>query len=302
LCSIALGAALAGGGAAAAPAGSDGTARLCGRGLVDSVVRGRHVCRPAADLHVVSGIVPHANRTGGTFISSVEVANVGRRAAANVVVTIEVGGELVFAPAPADSCERGTARYVCRLGTLRPGVRISLDFRTRVTAVGLLALRARAASPSRDARTRDNVATATARVTEPDSVHGRGVRPTAGGGPRPPVTIEVDAISGPDGDDPAGTFWTRYPGLELRGRVACLTVAGNRASVGGVVEETSSPTTNPAGSTVHLGITDNGAPGAGRDLEVTYLQMQDASSCPVPLQDTPEIQLIDGDFVVHDES
>jgi hypothetical protein len=30
--------------------------------------------------------------------------------------------------------------------------------------------------------------------------------------------------------------------------------------------------------------------------------MQDASSCPVPLQDTPEITLIDGDFVVNDES
>jgi len=115
------------------------------------------------------------------------------------------------------------------------------------------------------------------------------------------VTIEVDAISGPDGDDAAGTFWTKYPSLELRGRVACLTVSGNHASVGGIVEETSSPATNPVGSAVHLGITDNGSPGAGRDLEVTYLVSRDPSSCPVPLQDFPEITLIDGDFAVHDE-
>jgi hypothetical protein len=73
----------------------------------------------------------------------------------------------------------------------------------------------------------------------------------------------------PDGDDATGTFWTKYPALELRGHVVCLGVSGNRASVGAVVDETSSPATNPVGSNVHLGITDNGAPGAGRDLEVT---------------------------------
>ena len=258
--------------------------------------------RPAADLHVTAAVVPTANRLGGTFISGAEIRNVGRRAAVGVVVTVEVAGELVFAPEPAASCERGAANYVCRLGTLRPGARVSLDFRTRATALGVLVLRARATSRTRDARPRDNAARASARVTEPDSVRGTGVRPTAGGGPRPPVTIQVDAISGPAGDDAAGTFWTKYPaGFELRGRVVCLTVNGRRASVGGVVEETTLPMTNPVGSTVHLGITDNGPPEAGPDLEVTYLQMQDASSCPVPLQDFPEIPLISGDFTVQDE-
>ena len=258
--------------------------------------------RPASNLHLTAGIVPKANRVEGTFISGVEVTNVGRRAATGVVVTVEVGGELVFAPEPAASCEHTAARYVCRLGTVRPGARVSLDFRTRVTSLGTLTLRARATSRSRDARPRDNVAHASARVTQPDSVEGTGVRPTAGGGPRPPVTIQVSAVSDPEGDDAAGTFWTRYPaGFELRGRVVYLTVNGSRASVSGVVAETTLPATNPVGSTVHLGITDNGPPGAGPDLEVTYLQMQDAGSCPVPLQDFPEIPLTSGDFTVHDE-
>jgi hypothetical protein len=299
---LALGVALAAGWAVDAPLGSAGAAKRCRIGFVDTVVRGRHVCRPAADLRLTPGVVPRANRVGGAFLSGVEVVNVGRRPAARVVVTLEVGGELLFAPEPAASCEHAGERFVCRLGTLRPGARVSLIFRTRAKALGTLTLRARATSSSRDARPADNVAAASGRVTEPDFVRGRGVRPTAGGGPRPPVTIEVDAISGPDGDDPSGTFWTKYPGLELRGHVVCLNVSGNRASVGAVVDETSSPATNPVGSNVHLGITDNGAPGAGRDLEVTYLQREDASSCPVPLQDTPEITLIEGDFVVHDES
>jgi Domain of unknown function DUF11 len=298
---LALGVTLAAAGAANAPADSDDAAKRCGRGFVDNVVRGRHVCRAAPDLKVTGGILPHANRVGGTFISHAEITNVGRRAASGIVVTMQVGGELVFAPEPAASCAHDGARYVCRIGTLRPGAEVFLDFRTRVTALGTLSLRAQATSASRDARPANNVVTGSARVTEPDSVRGRGVRPTAGGGPRPPVTIEVDAISGPGGDDPEGTFWTKYPSFELRGRVACLGVSGNRASVGGIVEETTSPATNPVGSNVHFGITDNGSPGAGRDLEVTYLLMQDPSSCPVPLQDFPEITLIEGDFAVRDE-
>src|SRR5919197_2016516 len=213
---LALAAPLAAGVAAGAPADPVNPAKPCGRNL-------------CSDLRVTAVIVPRANRVGGAFISGVEVVNVGRRAASQVVVTVEVGGELLFAPEPAASCAHGAGRYVCRLGTVRPGVRTPLDFRTRVSALGLLVLRARATSRSRDAHRANNIATASAQVTEPDSVRGRGVRPTAGGGPRPPVTIEVDAISGPAGDDPAGTFWTKYPGgLELRGHVVCVNVSGNR--------------------------------------------------------------------------
>lgn len=297
-------AALAAGVAGGAAARSDEAAKRCRAGFVDTVVRARHVCRAAADLRVGVAGSPEANRVGGTFTFTVTVANAGRRSAPSVVLTADIPGQLVSASPTTGACDTTSAppRSRCQIGTLAPGVRVTVSFVIRGTAVGALRASVRASSRARDARPKDNSAAATRRVTEPDSVRGSGVRPTAGGGPRPPVTIEVDAISGPHGDDPTGTFWTKYPSLELRGRVVCLTVSGNRASAGGIVEQTSSPATNPVGSTVHLGITDNGEPGAGRDLEVTYLQMQAAEICPVPLQETPEILLIDGNFVVHDET
>jgi hypothetical protein len=295
---------LAAGGAGGAAARSDHGAKRCGAGFIDTVVRGRHICRAAADLRVAVAGSPEANRVGGSFTFTVTVANAGRRSAPRVVLTADVPGELVSASPTTGTCDTTSTapRSTCQVGALAPSARVTVSFVVRGTAVGPLRASVRASSPVRDVRPKDNAAAATRRVTEPDSVRGRGVRPTAGGGPRPPVTIEVDAISGPHGDDPTGTFWTKYPSLELRGRVVCLTVSGNRASVGGIVEETSSPATNPVGSAVHLGITDNGEPGAGRDLEVTYLQMQAGTICPVPLQETPEIQLIDGNFVVHDEA
>src|SRR6266545_3974931 len=255
-------AALAVGGAGGAAARSDDAAKRCRAGFIDTVVRARHVCRAAADLRVGVAGSPEANRVGGAFTFAVTVSNAGRRSAPRVVLTADISGQLVSASPTTGACDTTSAapRSTCQIGTLAPGGRVSVSF----------------------------------------VIRGTGVRPTAGGGPRPPVTIEVDAISGPHGDDPTGTFWTKYPSFELRGRVVCLTISGNRASVGGIVEQTSSSATNPVGSTVHLGITDNGEPGAGRDLEVTYLQMQAAEICPVPLQETPEILLIDGNFVVHD--
>jgi hypothetical protein len=107
-----------------------------------------------------------------------------------------------------------------------------------------------------------------------------------------------------------GTFLTRYPvgawfqsGLEVRGEVVCLTVAGNRASVGGVVQE-SNDGRWPAGTGVWLAITDNGQPGAGRDTQLTYMGSEvNPRICTIPVQQNefPEAVLADGDFVVHDE-
>jgi Domain of unknown function DUF11 len=291
-------------GAAAAPPslGPEGASKRCAGGFAHVVVRGRHVCRPAADLRVTVESSPDANRVGGTFTYVITVANAGRRRATAVVLTAAAAADKLSV-SPADSCdaEGGSLRAACRLGTMPPGARTTATLAVRATTVGPLRLSVRVSSPSRDVRLKDNSATRTTRVTDPDFVRGRGSRPTAGGGPRPPVTIEVDAISGPRGDDATGTFWTKYPTLELRGRVVCLMVNGNRASVGGIVEQTNFPNDNPVGSTVHFGFTDNGEPGSGRDTEVTYLKMQDATICPVPLQEIPEILLIEGNFTVHDE-
>jgi hypothetical protein len=168
----------------------------------------------------------------------------------------------------------------------------------RASSLGQLRLSVRAISPVRDARPKDNAVTKTTNVTEPDSVKGIGDRPTFGGGPRPPVTNEVDAISGPGGEDPAGTFRVKYPTFELRGRVICLTVAGNRASVGGIIEQSNEPQ-YPVGRAVQLAFTDNGEP--GKDTQVTYPGVDSATPCPVPLFDNqPELALIAGNYVVHD--
>ena len=76
--------------------------------------------------------------------------------------------------------------------------------------------------------------------------------------------------------------------------------AGNRASVGGIVEQSNEPQ-YPPGHPIQLAFTDNGDPGAGKDTQVTYPGVDKASPCPVPLfADQPELPLIDRNYVVHD--
>src|SRR3954465_4397561 len=122
-CFVALGAALAAGGAANAPAQPHGTAVRCRAGFADTVVRNRHVCRPAADIRAGIAASPDANRIGGTFTFDVTVANVGRRAAARAVLTADVGGELVSASTPTGPCETVAPRSTCQLGALARGAR-----------------------------------------------------------------------------------------------------------------------------------------------------------------------------------
>ena len=189
---------------------------------------------------------------------------------------------------------------LCAIGSLPPGATTTVTIAVRATTLGTLRLSVRASSPVRDARPKDNAASGAARVTEPDSVQGSGVRPTFGDGVRPPVTNVVDAISGPSGTDATGTFRIRYPSFELTGRVVCLTVSGNRASVGGIIEQSNEPQ-YPLGGGVLLAFTDNGEPGVGLDTQVTYPTAENPTVCPVPLFEyQPELPLIDGNYVVRD--
>jgi hypothetical protein len=126
----------------------------------------------------------------------------------------------------------------------------------------------------------------------------------------PPVHVEIDARSGSTGKNPSGSFLMRYPvgawlqsGLELRGDVVCLTVRGNRASVGAVIRQSNSDLL-PAGTGAWLAVTDNGQPGAGKDTQLSYLGSEvNPQVCTIPVQanEFPEIVLTGGDFVVHDE-
>jgi hypothetical protein len=289
---------------AAAPTGGERAAKTCGAGLLHVVVRRRHACRPAPDLRVTVSGSPAANRVGGTFAYEVQVANRGRRAAMSVALTVNAGAHVESASTSTGLCSPPTERAVrCQLGSLAPRAQAAIAIVIRATAIGQVDVRAQATSRTRDSRPRDNAATATSRVTEPDSVRGRGTRPTAGPGVRPPVEVEVDAFSGPAGNDPAGTFWTRYPTgtPEFRGRVVCLTVSGTRASVGGVIEQSNDPN-NPPGTGILFAFIDNGDSGAGRDATVTYFNRElNPMQCPIPLfRDGDEITLTSGNFTVTD--
>jgi len=78
------------------------------------------------------------------------------------------------------------------------------------------------------------------------------------------------------------------------------TVTGNRASVGGIIEQ-SNEAQHPVGRAVQLAFTDNGDRGVAKDTQVTYPGIDSASPCRVPLFDSqPELALIDGNYAVHD--
>jgi hypothetical protein len=285
-----------------AAAGPDRADKRCHAGFVQVITSGKRVCRAAPDLTVSIAATPAANRVGGSFTYAATVRNVGRKIAPRVTLSADAAADTVSISASTGTCTsgQGPLHSTCDLGTLQRGATVTVSIVAHATTLGALTLSVRAISPGRDARPKDNAATKTTKVTEPDSVKGIGVRPTAGGGPRPPVTNEIDAISGPTGEDAAGTFRVKYPTFELSGRVVCLTVNGNRASVGGIVEQ-SNESQYPVGHAIQLAFTDNGDPGVGKDTQVTYPGVDNASPCPVPLfENQPEIALIDGNYVVHD--
>jgi hypothetical protein len=288
---------------ATGPKRGEHAAKPCGTGLLHIVVRRRHICRPAPDLRLAVSGSPAANRVGGAFTYAVSVANRGRRAAPSVVFTLTAGAAVESASTATGSCSSSSAGVRCQLGTIAPRALATITIVIRGTAIGQLDVRAQATSRAKDARPSDNIATTSSRVTEPDSVRGRGTRPTAGPGFRPPVEVEVDAISGPSGNDPAGTFWTRYPTgtPEFRGRVVCVTVSGTRASVGGVIEQSNDPN-NPPGTGILFAFIDNGDPGAGRDATVTYFSRDIIPTvCPIPIfREGDEITLTAGNFAVTD--
>jgi len=250
-----------------------------------------------ADLRVTATAAPASVRVGIAFNYTFTIRNLGPAPARATALALNVpAGVLVESVvASAGTC---SARS-CSLGTMRLRAVRTVRITGKSAAVGLFSVSARVSSPTRDSRLLNNRATATVKVAGDDSVRGSGTRPIFNG--TAPVYVEVDAISGPNGEEPSGTFATRYPTYELRGRVVCLTVAGQRASVGGIVEQSSEPSF-AVGSGVLFAFTDAGEPGAGVDSQISYLNASDPGACPIPLQEiSTEIRLTDGNFVVHDE-
>jgi Domain of unknown function DUF11 len=236
--------------------------------------------QPAADLSVSVSDAPDPVSVGSKVTYTITVRNAGPSIAREMVLTLS---------GPP------SRRLV---GTIRKGGKAVVRVVARPAAIGSLPVNIRVTAKTRDPRRRNNSAVETTRVIGLDTVQGHGVRPVFGS-PVGSVSVDLDARSAHDGSDPAGTFNTRYPNgdPDLRGRVVCLAVSGNKAMVGGIVESVSgsNPNASPVGSGVLFAVTDNG----GRDTELTFLVLT-FQGCGV--QDAiPELPLSEGDFSVHDE-
>jgi hypothetical protein len=90
----------------------------------------------------------------------------------------------------------------------------------------------------------------------------------------------VDAHSNPDGSNPSGTADAGARSTySVSGHVTCMTVVGNRATVGFAVDSGFSVFGNHG----HLiFVEDNGSPGAGRDLANDVEAAIPPTSCPAP--------------------
>jgi hypothetical protein len=114
-----------------------------------------------------------------------------------------------------------------------------------------------------------------------------------------PTLLFVFARSGPNGEDASGKYWLKRQlatgeTVSHRGTVDCLTVEGNRADAGAIVEASSVPGTE-VGSRFRIQVTDNG--NADTNLNVIAIPPEE-TECPI-FNDPPEVP-IDGNFVVHE--
>jgi hypothetical protein len=113
------------------------------------------------------------------------------------------------------------------------------------------------------------------------------------------LKVHVNAKSGPMGGDPQGGF--RFEAvdppfdLDVGGRVTCLQVIDNRATVGGEIERSNDPRF-PEGSGILLFVRDDDE-GAG-DGVANQLLSSPPQTCQFFAE--PFLQDIQGNFIVHD--
>ena len=262
---------------------------------------------PRADLRVSFAGAPTRVLLEKDVAYRVAVANRGPRSATRVRLVLSVAGPAVVTAASGTGrCTRATAtRSTCAVARIAARRSITVVLTVRPSALGTISVTAAATSDAVDPQRRNNRIASTAQVLRMNTVQGRGIRSTLGDAGRSVVTTEIDARSDPTTGETAGTFAIRYAaisvsparGSDLRGRVVCLTVEGNRAMIGGVIESSNSPAI-PAGWAVQFAITDNGDPGTGRDLDVAYLGRDVTPTCEPRTGD--QLPLLDGNYTVVD--
>jgi hypothetical protein len=112
----------------------------------------------------------------------------------------------------------------------------------------------------------------------------------------PLVSAGFDARSGPQGENPGGSVTVESRGLVVGGPVTCLTVTGNRATIG--FENVGDAPFRGA----FLFVEDNGTPGAGRDnIQTGQTLAAPPSVCPAnTVVYGPEDTIEFGEITVHD--
>ena len=122
-----------------------------------------------------------------------------------------------------------------------------------------------------------------------DSVTGSGAAGTG--------TFTVNATSGPSGENATGTYTTNLAIGTIIGTVTCLTVSGNTAAIGGVIEAGS--TAAAPGTGFVASFKDNAGTG---NPDVTTLQLSPftpGTTCPAPSFVSPAA-VTAGDVVIVD--
>jgi hypothetical protein len=91
----------------------------------------------------------------------------------------------------------------------------------------------------------------------------------------------------------------------IEGRVTCLRVVGNRASIGGEVDRNSSesiPDAPQYHGWVYFVEDNRGRPGvADRGRKYIYISIAPTKDCPTPLADSATVDVTDGDVIVSSE-
>jgi hypothetical protein len=118
-----------------------------------------------------------------------------------------------------------------------------------------------------------------------DSVAGSGV----GNVPQLPIPFDIDAHSGPSGENPTGTvrFVSEPLQIRLEGSVTCLRVSRNRAVIGMITA---------TGTPVFIDVTD-GTPDL---IGLVFPVAQPAAPCPAPGIQPSAPPILSGDIVVTD--
>jgi hypothetical protein len=116
------------------------------------------------------------------------------------------------------------------------------------------------------------------------------------------LTFDLDASSGPLGENPMGTFIVDAPGGSYTQRVTCLQVVGNRAHIAGETIDATGVFAPNVGTFQTLTVEDNGPGSAGLDrVSVIFFYATDPSALPLCGALEPQF-LVDGDLVVQDNT